>query len=184
MEKKAEPIQADWALDYDMKHKTRGRLVIFNNRKYPKSLGLEHRKFSDIDAIKLKDAFMKGLGFVNEETDVLNDKTAEEIQAKITEVSKEDYRHRDCVVIAFMGYGEHNLVWAKDRPVGIQVLLEPLKGDMCHPSLVGKPKIIILQTDNPDFVETFNADGDDELEKTIKKTTCNTNRGRLHLSRL
>ena len=51
----------------------------------------------------------------------------------------------DSAVVIFLTYGENNVIFAKDQEVGLQILIDPLKGDVCHPSLVGKPKIIIMQ---------------------------------------
>ena len=48
------------------------------------------------------------------------------------------------LVLIFLTYGEHGIIYAKDKKVALQELLAPLKGDKCL-HLAGKPKIIILQ---------------------------------------
>lgn len=50
----------------------------------------------------------------------------------------------DCFVCVFLSHGEGNHIYAYDAKIEIQTLTALFKGDKC-PSLVGKPKIFIIQ---------------------------------------
>ena len=65
------------------------------------------------------------------------------------EVATENHRDRDCLVVAVLSHGSkdsfgNEVVYGTDYPVKVEDLTEPFKGQNC-PSLVGKPKIFILQ---------------------------------------
>lgn len=50
----------------------------------------------------------------------------------------------DCFLCVFLSHGENGHVFAYDGKIDIQEITDLFKGDMCR-SLVGKPKIFILQ---------------------------------------
>lgn len=50
----------------------------------------------------------------------------------------------DCFVCIFLSHGENGHIYAYDEKIEIQEITDLFKGDMCR-SLVGKPKIFILQ---------------------------------------
>lgn len=50
----------------------------------------------------------------------------------------------DCFVCVFLSHGENDHVYAYDDKIAIQDITALFKGDKCK-SLVGKPKIFILQ---------------------------------------
>ncbi|KAG9347068.1 hypothetical protein JZ751_005995, partial [Albula glossodonta] len=60
----------------------------------------------------------------------------------------------DCFVCVFLSHGENDHIYAHDDKINIQEITALFKGDRCR-SLVGKPKIFILQAcrgdkhDNP-----------------------------------
>lgn len=50
----------------------------------------------------------------------------------------------DCFLLVFLSHGENDHVYTYDGKVSIQDITAMFKGDKCQ-SLVGKPKIFILQ---------------------------------------
>ena len=64
--------------------------------------------------------------------------------------SQVDYRDRDCVFVAILSHGEEGMVYGTDKPVSYDNLFEPFKNSK---SLVGKPKIFVMQVDM--FYSTF-----------------------------
>jgi len=107
------------------------------------------------------------LGYSSDDIKIFPDLEAQQMMDVIIELASRDHTNSSSIVIVFLAYGEHNVVYAKDRNVGVQWLLSPLKGDLCHESLVGKPKIIILQTCNPTEETKAN---DDEKVIPVKRT--------------
>lgn len=54
----------------------------------------------------------------------------------------------DCFVCIFLSHGENGHVFAHDAKIDVQEMTALFKGDKCR-SLVGKPKIFILQVVGP-----------------------------------
>lgn len=54
----------------------------------------------------------------------------------------------DCFVCVFLSHGENGHVYAYDGQIEIKEITDLFKGDKCR-SLVGKPKIFILQVTCP-----------------------------------
>lgn len=50
----------------------------------------------------------------------------------------------DCFLLVFLSHGENDHVYTYDGKISIQDITALFKGDKCQ-SLVGKPKIFILQ---------------------------------------
>lgn len=55
-----------------------------------------------------------------------------------------DHSDVDCFMLVFLSHGENDHVYTYDGKISIQDITSLFKGDKCK-SLVGKPKIFILQ---------------------------------------
>ncbi|KAG7260978.1 hypothetical protein CRUP_016925 [Coryphaenoides rupestris] len=60
------------------------------------------------------------------------------------EAAEADHLHADCFACVFLSHGDNDEVYAYDGKITIQEITALFKGDKCR-SLVGKPKIFILQ---------------------------------------
>ena len=124
---------------YRMKSNPRGFGVIINNKIF--SGGLRDRIGTDKDAASLKALFVR-LGFNTEQYDNL---TAREMVDKLTEISKIDHKKFDCLMVAILTHGiEGELHGTDGELISVKDLTKLFCNDKC-PSLVGKPKIFILQ---------------------------------------
>lgn len=60
-----------------------------------------------------------------------------------------DYNDSDCLFVAILSHGDEDHIYGIDGPVSINTLLAPFK-ERGSQSLIGKPKIFLLQVDiNP-----------------------------------
>lgn len=130
----------DPAERYRMDHKRRGVALIFNHERFFWRLGLSDRRGTCADRDNLTRRF-SDLGFEVKSFDNLR---AEEVLVKIHEVSTSNHVDADCFVCVFLSHGEGNHVYAYDAKIEIPTLIALFKGDKCQ-SLVGKPKIFIIQ---------------------------------------
>ncbi|XP_012785089.2 caspase-6 isoform X1 [Ochotona princeps] len=130
----------DPAEEYKMDHKRRGIALIFNHEWFFWHLMLPERRGTNADRDRLTHRF-KELGF---EVKCFNNLKAEELLLKIHEASTCSHADADCFVCVFLSHGEGNHIYAYDAKIEIQTLTALFKGDKC-PSLVGKPKIFIIQ---------------------------------------
>ncbi|KAG7333657.1 hypothetical protein KOW79_002064 [Hemibagrus wyckioides] len=126
--------------EYNMKHKRRGLALIFNQENFYWQLRLYPRSGTNADRDNLKRRFEK-LDF---EVKVYNDKKQEEVVHIISEAAKANHVDADCFVCVFLSHGENGHVYANDGQIEIKDITSLFRGDKC-PSLVGKPKIFILQ---------------------------------------
>ncbi|XP_008570193.1 PREDICTED: caspase-6 [Galeopterus variegatus] len=130
----------DPAEAYKMDRKRRGIALIFNHERFFWQLKLLERRGTNTDRDNLIRRF-SDLGF---EVKCFNNLKAEELQHEIQEVSTSSHMDADCFVCVFLSHGEGNHVYAYDAKIEIQKLTDLFKGDKCQ-SLVGKPKIFIIQ---------------------------------------
>lgn len=121
-----------------MNNKQRGLALIFNQKNFDHSS--DPRYGTEVDCNSLEKS-LKELGF---NVQVYNDSTKEEVKRKINEAARADHSDADCFLLAFLSHGEKDHVNTKDGEIKIQDLTDPFKGDKCK-SLVGKPKIVVLQ---------------------------------------
>ncbi|KAF7710042.1 caspase-6-like isoform X1 [Silurus meridionalis] len=126
--------------EYNMNHKRRGLALIFNQENFYWHLRLNSRNGTNADRDNLKRRFEQ-LDF---EVRVYDDKKRDDILRIITEASKANHVDADCFVCMFLSHGENGHVYAYDDQINIQDMTSLFRGDKC-PSLVGKPKIFILQ---------------------------------------
>ncbi|KAF5901882.1 caspase-6-like isoform X1, partial [Clarias magur] len=126
--------------EYNMKHKRRGLALIFNQENFFWQLRLNPRIGTRADKENLTTRF-KQLGF---EVRAYDDLKREEVLNKITEAAKDNHADADCFVCMFLSHGEIGHVYANDGQIDILEMTSLFRGDKCR-SLVGKPKIFILQ---------------------------------------
>lgn len=126
--------------EYKMDHKRRGIALIFNNESFYWQLRLNNRSGTNADKQNLIRRF-HGLGF---EVRAYDNHKREEVLAILNEVAAADHVDADCFVCIFLSHGENGHVFAYDDKIDVQEMTALFKGDKCR-SLVGKPKIFILQ---------------------------------------
>ncbi|NWR52057.1 CASP6 protein, partial [Regulus satrapa] len=157
----------DPAVEYKMNHQRRGVALIFNHDHFNWRLRLLDRPGTMADRINLERSF-KDLGF---EVRGFNDLKAEDVWQKITEASKGDHSNADCFVCVFLSHGEDDHVYAYDDKINIQKITDMFRGDEC-PSLVGKPKIFIIQACRGDKHDdaVIAHDSPDNTESLVNET--------------
>ncbi|XP_053357973.1 caspase-6-like [Clarias gariepinus] len=126
--------------EYNMKHKRRGLALIFNQETFYWQLMFNPRNGTRADKENLKTRFEQ-LGF---EVKVFNDLKQEEVLEIIKEAANANHADADCFVCIFLSHGEAGHVYAYNDKIDILEMTSLFRGDKCH-SLVGKPKIFILQ---------------------------------------
>ncbi|XP_060682692.1 caspase-6-like isoform X1 [Hemiscyllium ocellatum] len=130
----------DPSIEYNMNHRRRGIALIFNNERFYWYLGLPERGGTNADRFSL-DKRLRELGF---DVHVYDNYKASEVLQIIHEVATSDHSDADCFLCVFLSHGENNHVFAYDAKISLQEITERFRGDKC-PSLVGKPKIFIIQ---------------------------------------
>ncbi|XP_032640525.1 caspase-6 isoform X4 [Chelonoidis abingdonii] len=157
----------DPAAHYKMNHRRRGVALIFNHEQFYWHLTLPDRRGTLADRDNLKRSLTE-LGF---EVRCFDDLKAEEVMRNIYEVSKDNHSDADCFVCVFLSHGEDNHVYAYDAKIKVQTVTNMFRGDKC-PSLVGKPKIFIIQAcrgdkhDDPVIVQ-------DAVDSVVDKSNVN-----------
>lgn len=126
--------------EYKMNHKKRGTALIFNHEHFYWQLRLNSRSGTNADKENLVRRFQE-LDF---EVKAYDDYKRDEVLAKIKEAAADNHVDADCFVCIFLSHGENGHIYANDDKIEIQEVTDLFKGDVCH-SLVGKPKIFILQ---------------------------------------
>ncbi|NXA70334.1 CASP6 protein, partial [Mohoua ochrocephala] len=140
----------DPAEEYKMNHQRRGVALIFNHERFSWRLTLSGRPGTRADRDNLNRS-LTNLGF---EVRLFDDLKAEDVMQKISEASADDHSNADCFVCVFLSHGEDDHIYAYDADIKIQTITDMFRGDKCQ-SLVGKPKIFIIQAcrgdkhDNP-----------------------------------
>ncbi|XP_062991949.1 caspase-6 [Elgaria multicarinata webbii] len=130
----------DPAVEYKMNHKRRGLALIFNHERFFWHLTLPERRGTLADRDNLKRS-LTDLGF---EVKCFDDLKAEDVLQNVYNVATDQHDDVDCFVCIFLSHGEDDHVFAYDAKIKIQSLTNMFRGDRC-PSLVGKPKIFIIQ---------------------------------------
>ncbi|XP_063166711.1 caspase-6 isoform X2 [Candoia aspera] len=130
----------DPSVEYKMNHKRRGLALIFNHERFFWHLRLPERRGTLADRDNLNRCLTE-LGF---EVKCFDDLRAEEVLQNIYNVSAGQHEDADCFMCVFLSHGEDNHVYAYDAKIKIQTLTTMFRGDKC-PSLIGKPKIFVIQ---------------------------------------
>ncbi|XP_050067482.1 caspase-like [Anopheles maculipalpis] len=127
--------------DYDTNHTNRGTAVVIldkNNRR-----GCER----DLAAVK---HVLKELKFALR---ICIDYTIEKVRALLKEVATEDHTNSDCLLVVAMGHGGNGKLKIKNDDLHIEELWESFIGNKC-PSLIGKPKLVFIQSCRGDKHDT------------------------------
>ncbi|KAM9314391.1 caspase-6-like isoform 2-T2 [Pholidichthys leucotaenia] len=133
-------LDLDPAEEYKMGRKTRGMALIFNHESFDFRLNLKHRRGTNNDLVNLEER-LKQLNF---DVFCFNNKNKEEVLNEISQAAKSDHSDADCFFLAFLSHGEKDYVYAYDGEISIKDITAMFKGTECK-SLVGKPKIFVLQ---------------------------------------
>ncbi|XP_069782763.1 caspase-6-like isoform X2 [Narcine bancroftii] len=130
----------DASLEYNMKHCRRGTALIFNHEHFYWFLGLPNRGGTNADRMNLERR-LQDLGF---DVSVYNNLKSIEVLEVIHQVATLDHSDADCFLCVFLSHGENNHIFAYDAKINLQEITARFRGDKCS-SLVGKPKIFIIQ---------------------------------------
>ncbi|XP_045903405.1 caspase-6-like isoform X2 [Micropterus dolomieu] len=133
-------LSLDPAEEYKMNNKRRGLALIFNQEHFFWRLGLPERDGTNADRYNLE----KRLNELNFEVKAYDNYKQVEVLDKISEAAEADHSDSDCFLLVFLSHGENDHVYAYDDKISIQDITSLFKGNKCR-SLVGKPKIFILQ---------------------------------------
>ena len=152
---------------YKMENKPRGVAIIINNRNF--TCGMKDRLGTDKDAENLSKVFNNFLGFHTTRYDNLKGK---EMHARLLAVSKLDHSKLDCLIITILTHGIEGKLYSTDGDlIPVEELTKYFDGNHC-PSLIGKPKVWILQAcrgGNFDYgVEYEATDGADATPPDMK----------------
>ena len=83
------------------------------------------------------------LGF---EARVFNDQSGDDMRYELGRLAREDHAGRDCVVVNILTHGVEGRLYGSDGDlVPVEELISLFNNDSTHKSLIGKPKIFILQ---------------------------------------
>jgi len=148
---------------YRMKSKPRGIGVIINNRVFTCDMPI--RNGTDKDAVALEKLFTF-LGFYTNRYDNLK---ADEMECKLKEVASLNHKEYDCLMIAILTHGKQGKLYGTDKLTPIVPLINLFDGNKC-PTLVGKPKIFVIQAcrgDDYDYGVNM-IDGNDTTDSGIK----------------
>ncbi|NXO08637.1 CASP6 protein, partial [Oriolus oriolus] len=130
----------DPAVEYKMNHPRRGVALVFNHEHFYWQLMMPDRRGTMADRNNLKRS-LTDLGF---EVRLFDDLKAEDVLKKLYEASMDDYSNADCFVCVLLSHGEDDDIYAYDTKIKIRTIIDMFRGDKCQ-SLVGKPKIFIIQ---------------------------------------
>lgn len=73
-----------------------------------------------------------------------HDLKASQMRNVCSKMGARDHSECDCFICVILSHGEEGVVYGTDKSLEIKELVRYFKGDVC-PSLVGKPKIFIIQ---------------------------------------
>ncbi|OWA50143.1 putative Caspase-3 [Hypsibius exemplaris] len=124
--------------EYPMTYPRRGHAVIFNNYWFA-----EHslRDGTDTDVVNLQ----RTLGMLGFKVTVHKDLTAPEMEVKMKELARDDHSNADCFFAVFLSHGAEGGIFGKIGFSRYDALTGDFhRGDICK-TLVGKPKIFIIQ---------------------------------------
>ncbi|XP_038569166.1 caspase-6-like isoform X2 [Micropterus salmoides] len=136
----ASSLPLDPAEEYKMDNKRRGLALIFNQESFSWRTQLKDRRGTNAD----RDNLEKRLNKLNFEVKTYNDYKQEKVFDKIRQAAEADHSDSDCFLLVFLSHGENDHVYTYDGKISIQDITSLFKGNKCR-SLVGKPKIFILQ---------------------------------------
>lgn len=124
--------------EYRMDHARRGTAVIINNRRFDAKLDMPTREGSDKDAASLEFSFRK-LGF---DVRLAHNCTATFMRQELFKAARADHSTADCFVCVILSHGDEGTVYAVDKAVELDALIQPFKQNR---TLAGKPKLFFVQ---------------------------------------
>ncbi|KAK5865603.1 hypothetical protein PBY51_019862 [Eleginops maclovinus] len=133
-------LALDPAEEYKMYNKKRGLALIFNQERFYWHLALPERHGTNADRYNLE----RRLNDLNFEVRAYDNYKQVDVYDKISEAAGENHSDADCFLLVFLSHGENDHVYTYDGKISIQKITAMFKGDKCK-SLVGKPKIFVLQ---------------------------------------
>ncbi|XP_008315389.1 caspase-6 [Cynoglossus semilaevis] len=133
-------LALDVAEEYKMTNKRRGLAIIFNQERFFWRLGLNDRHGTNADCYNLE-IRLAALGF---EVKSCHSYKQEEVKKVIDDAAAANHSDADCFMLIFLSHGENEHVYTHNGKIDIQEIMSLFKGDKCK-SLVGKPKIFIIQ---------------------------------------
>ncbi|XP_023683469.2 caspase-6 isoform X1 [Paramormyrops kingsleyae] len=133
-------VSMDPAEEYQMNHRKRGRALIFNQEWFFWQLRLPDRAGTNADKVNLVKRFTE-LGFDAKAYDNLK---VADVMNILQEAARANHVDSDGFVCVFLSHGENDHIFAYDGQISIRDITALFKGDQCK-SLVGKPKIFIIQ---------------------------------------
>ncbi|XP_071808878.1 caspase-6-like [Asterias amurensis] len=156
-----ESLPEDIQLRYRMDHRKRGLAIVFNHENFSLSVGMNRRTGTELDARNLR----KYLGRLGFEVVVFQDLRVADIKRQFERAALEmDHSDSDCILCAFLTHGDDGIIYGYDGTLPISDLFEYFRGENC-PSLVGKPKVFLVQACRGDKheigVETDAVDSDE-----------------------
>ena len=124
---------------YRMKSKPLGRSIIINNENF--KLLLKSRLGTAIDTQNLCNLF-SDLSF---DTQSHKNKTHTEMRQILNDVAGMDHDKYDCLIVAILTHGDYgDVLYGTSGAITIQEIIETFSSKRC-PTLIGKPKIFIIQ---------------------------------------
>lgn len=122
---------------YNMNHSKRGMAIILNQQHFKDS---PTRTGTNVDCAYLK-CVLEQLHF---DVSVCNDLSLSGIFAEMKRIAAYDHSDSDCILIAILTHGDENEIGAFDYTYKLNTILDYFTADQC-PTLLGKPKIFIVQ---------------------------------------
>lgn len=146
---------------YHMTRPCSGMCVIINNKTFSEESKLPPRRGTEYDEERLSATFTK-LKFM---TCIYRDLPAEEIVAKITELSKFDHSKYGACVVCILSHGSETAVFGRyGHSVRINHLTSLLSSRNCQ-SLTGKPKLLFIQACRGTRDQTIQNNNDEQKEE-------------------
>ncbi|GAB6018593.1 hypothetical protein CHUAL_000282 [Chamberlinius hualienensis] len=164
----------EWSPEhYDVNHKYMAKYFIFNHTNF-EDRDLSFRNGTNADVESLKNVF-KNLNCVpGTKKENYNNLKVKKIREKLKKISESNYSDCSAVIIAVLSHGDEGIIHAYDKSYKIRELWEPFTRSDSTKTLIGKPKIFIIQAcqgDKPDYgrepTETDSAklpDSDDSVK--------------------
>ena len=131
----------DFPNSYQMKSNPRGIGIIVNNKIF--TCGMKNREGTDKDATALQQLFTH-LGFY---TNCYSDLTGKQFRRIFNDATAIDHKKFDCLIVAILTHATEGKLYSTDGElIPVEYLTKLFNGHHC-PSLIGKPKIFLLQID-------------------------------------
>ena len=154
-----------------MKSNPRGLGIIVNNKFF--TCDMPDREGTDKDATALQQLFTH-LGFY---TNRYNDLTGNQFRHVFNDASAIDHNNFDCLMVAILTHGSKGRLYSTDGElIPVEDITKLFNSYRC-PSLVGKPKIFLLQVNrggNFDYGVEDGSSINPNSQKIIDEEQCDT----------